>query len=154
MCRGGAARESALIAGGDAREVTHVPRRALIQGSLTLVSLSLRLKDLLGRVTRVKKKKKKRTHVVEGFAHAHEHDVMERRESTLLHHFQRQCNLRVPISTKCPALFRIRQYGVGAPPHIGNAPRHDDDGSTTFSARATWNPTAVSGWLASTTHQK
>ena len=33
-----------------------VPRRARIRGSYTLVSLSLRLKDLLGPVTRVKKK--------------------------------------------------------------------------------------------------
>ena len=34
-----------------------IPRRARIRGSWTLVSLSLRLKDLLGSVTRVKKKK-------------------------------------------------------------------------------------------------
>ena len=36
-----------------------VPRRARIRDPKTLVSLSLRLKDLLGPVTRVKKEKKK-----------------------------------------------------------------------------------------------
>ena len=36
---------------------TWLPRRARVQGSQTAASLSLRLKDLLGPVTRVKKKK-------------------------------------------------------------------------------------------------
>ena len=40
--------------------VLWLPRRAHIQGSQTLVSLNLRLEDLLGPVTRVKKKKKKK----------------------------------------------------------------------------------------------
>ena len=39
--------------------VTLPPRRARIYGSHTLVSLNLRLKDLLGPVTRVKKKKRR-----------------------------------------------------------------------------------------------
>ena len=48
------------LQGGDSQcHCETVPRRARIQGSWTLVSLNLRLKNLLEPVTKVKKKKKK-----------------------------------------------------------------------------------------------